>query len=137
MIPDVGKKIVLSVDENYGRVGTGCAVKLGACSLGAFVRGRWRRVGTRVLTGACGDECGRKALWRSESGKSRPSWRRGRTQMSTNTPGPANLGLTMLGSCVVWSAEAGRGGGRGRASGRRRNFDTIGWNYIRGVRLGP
>ena len=37
VIPDVGKKIVLSVVENSGRVGTGCAVKLGAYSLGAFV----------------------------------------------------------------------------------------------------
>ena len=33
--------------------------------------------------------------------------------MSTNTPGPANLGLTMLGTCVVWSAEAVRGADAG------------------------
>ena len=65
--------------------------------------------------GVCGDECGRKALWRSDSGKSRPLWQRGGTQMSTNTSGPANLGLTMLGSCFVEalrSVEAAVAGGR-------------------------
>ena len=110
----IGKKFVLSVDKEYRSGVYRMGNILGACSLGAYVRGRWRCVGTRVLTGVCGDECGRKALWRRDSSKSHPSWRRGRTQMSTNTPGPANLGLTMLGSCFVGalrSVEAAAMGG--------------------------